>query len=101
MFNALMFNSTGFLTAINCLSVKLSARSQSIMTITSIVTLAVISITGFIWTITGIAASLYPFVNCSYQYYAYLRDNYDTRCYFNVQSKADMSQLNLPHGTNN
>ena len=26
---------------------------------------------------------------------------YDTRCYFNVQSKADMSQLNLPHGTNN
>jgi len=26
---------------------------------------------------------------------------YDTRCYFNVQSKAGMSQLNLPHGTNN
>jgi len=26
---------------------------------------------------------------------------YDTRCYFNVQSKADMSQLNLPHGTDN
>ena len=25
---------------------------------------------------------------------------HDTRCYFNVQSKADMSQLNLPHGTN-
>jgi len=25
----------------------------------------------------------------------------DTRCYFNVRSKADMSQLNLPHGTNN
>ena len=22
-------------------------------------------------------------------------------CYFNVRSKADMSQLNLPHGTNN
>ena len=22
---------------------------------------------------------------------------YDTRCYFNVCSKADMSQLNLPH----
>ena len=22
----------------------------------------------------------------------------DTRCYFNVRSKADMSQLNLPHG---
>ena len=26
---------------------------------------------------------------------------YDTRCYFNVQSKADMNQFNLPHGTNN
>jgi len=26
---------------------------------------------------------------------------YDTRCYFNVRSKADMSQRNLPHGTNN
>jgi len=24
---------------------------------------------------------------------------YDTRCYFNVRSKANMSQLNLPHGT--
>jgi len=23
---------------------------------------------------------------------------YDTRCYFNVRSKADKSQLNLPHG---
>ena len=26
---------------------------------------------------------------------------YDTICYFNVQSKVDMSQLNLPHGTDN
>jgi len=26
---------------------------------------------------------------------------YDTKCYFNVRSKADTSQLNLPHGTNN
>ena len=26
---------------------------------------------------------------------------YDSRCYFNVRSKADMSQLNLPHGNNN
>ena len=26
---------------------------------------------------------------------------YDTRCYFNVLSKADISQLNLPHGTDN
>ena len=24
---------------------------------------------------------------------------YDTRCYFNVRSKADTSQLNLPHET--
>jgi len=24
---------------------------------------------------------------------------YDTRCYFNVRSKVDISQLNLPHGT--
>jgi len=23
------------------------------------------------------------------------------KCYFNVRSKADMSQLNLPHGNNN
>ena len=26
---------------------------------------------------------------------------YDTRCYFDVRSKADVSQLNLPHGTDN
>ena len=26
---------------------------------------------------------------------------YDTRCYFNVRTKADISQLNLPHGTDN
>ena len=26
---------------------------------------------------------------------------YDTRCYSNVRSKADMSQLNLPQGTDN
>jgi len=25
----------------------------------------------------------------------------DTRCYSNVRSKADISQLNLPHGTKN
>ena len=31
------------------------------------------------------------------------RQRYDTirGCYFNVRSKADMSQLNLPHGTDN
>jgi len=26
---------------------------------------------------------------------------YDTRCYFNVRSKAHTSQFNLPHGTDN
>jgi len=26
---------------------------------------------------------------------------YDTRCYFNVRSKADKSQVNLPHGNDN
>jgi len=26
---------------------------------------------------------------------------YDTGCYFNVRSKANMSQLTLPHGTDN
>ena len=26
------------------------------------------------------------------------RLRYDTICYFNVRSKADISQLNLPHG---
>ena len=26
---------------------------------------------------------------------------YDTRCHFNVCSKADMTQPNLPHGTDN
>jgi len=31
--------------------------------------------------------------------YALIR--YDTRCYFNMRSKADISQLNLPHGTEN
>jgi len=26
---------------------------------------------------------------------------YDKRCYFNMRSKADISQLNLPHETKN
>jgi len=30
-------------------------------------------------------------------YYNYPTVRYDTRCYFNVRSKADVSQLNLPH----
>jgi len=37
-----------------------------------------------------------------YDIYIYLyKIRYDTRCYFNVRSKANMSQLNLPHGTDN
>jgi len=28
----------------------------------------------------------------------YYTIRYDTRCYFNVRSKADISRLNLPHG---
>ena len=32
------------------------------------------------------------------QYYTI---RYDTRCYFNVRSKADMSRLNQPHGNDN
>ena len=38
-------------------------------------------------------------VTCSDQ--GQLVQKYDTICYFNVPSKADMSQLNLPHETNN
>ena len=30
-----------------------------------------------------------------------MQDLYDTKRYYNVRSKADMSQLNLPHGTSN
>ena len=26
---------------------------------------------------------------------------YDTRCYFDARSKADISRLNLPHGNDN
>ena len=37
------------------------------------------------------------FNNYSYAY----TTRYDTRCYFNVRSKADMGQINLPHGTDN
>jgi len=33
--------------------------------------------------------------------YTSMELRYDTRCYFNVRSKADISQLNLPHGTDN
>ena len=43
-----------------------------------------------------VMASSHPsFTNCP------VKERYDTRCYFNVRSKADISQLNLPHGTDN
>jgi len=48
-----MFGKTGFLTAINCFDVKLSARGQSTMTFVSVTTLSIISITGLICSITG------------------------------------------------
>jgi len=40
-------------------------------------------------------------ITLSTQYVVSDTTRYDTRCYFNVRSKADMSQLNIPHGTNN
>ena len=39
------------------------------------------------------------FASCNLDGYDTIR--YDTRCHFNVRSKANMSQLNLPHGTDN
>jgi len=41
---------------------------------------------------------------CCYTMHNFVRYDtirYDTRCYFNVRSKANMSQFNLPHGTDN
>ena len=35
-------------------------------------------------------------ITCLCAFWPFVR--YDTRCYFNVCSKANMSQLNLPHG---
>ena len=53
-----------------------------------------------------IGARLTRYRNCKFHnglvpahFYPCIR--YDTRCYFNVRSRADMSQLNLPHVTNN
>jgi len=39
--------------------------------------------------------------HASTQLLSFFTIQYDTRCYFNVRSKADISQLNLPHGTDN
>jgi len=54
-----MFDNTGFLTAINCFDVKLSARGQSVMTLMSTNTLIIISISGVVWSITGSAITQY------------------------------------------
>jgi len=40
-------------------------------------------------------------LNMALVFCVYFTIRYDTRCYFNVRSKADISQLNLPHGTDN
>jgi len=39
-------------------------------------------------------------IQCAESYAILLYDTirYDTRCHINVRSKANMSQLNLPHG---
>ena len=39
------------------------------------------------------------FITSVHSFVITIRD--DTRCYFNVRSKANMSQLNLPHRNNN
>ena len=43
----------------------------------------------------------HPFSPTTFQDLEEVMIRYDTRCYFNVRSKADMSQLNLPHGIDN
>jgi len=40
--------------------------------------------------------TIYHYNDTEKHFYTVIR--YDTRCYFNVRSKADISQLNLPHG---
>lgn len=79
------------LTAINCFSVKLSARSQSVMTFTSIITLIVISISGLIWSVTkgtdnldnafegttfGIGDWVLAFYSTIYSYYGWYSLNF-------------------------
>ena len=41
------------------------------------------------------------YYNVSYEHLSKIHVRYDTRCYFNVRSKADISQFNLPHGNDN
>jgi len=53
-------------------------------------------------TTTAVTTTLLIFIQLAYfsQIFS-ITIRYDTRCYFNVRSKANMSQLNLLHGTNN
>jgi len=46
-----------------------------------------------VWTVDDVAHII--------DFYLILYLRYDTRSYFNVCSKADISQLNLPYETNN
>jgi len=48
---------------------------------------------------TRLFRSLSPSFSSALAHYDTIR--YDTRCYFNVRSKADISRLNLPHGNDN
>ena len=55
-----------------------------------------------LWRATATAAAATTTIIILRQYlWCYHTIRYDTRCYFNVRSKADISQLNLPHGTDN
>jgi len=41
------------------------------------------------------------FLSEDHHFEVFVVELYDTRCYINVRSKANMSQLNLPHGADN
>jgi len=43
----------------------------------------------------------YDAIKCCMQWLHFVTKRQDTRCFFDVRSKADISQLNLPHGTKN
>jgi len=49
------------------------------------------------YTVSVVRTFKYLMLECRYLYTAV---RYDTRCYFNVRSKADMSRLNLPQSKN-
>jgi len=49
----------------------------------------------------AVNVNLQTTVACNTSLHFAAKVRYDMRCYFNIRSKADMSQLNLPHGNNN